>query len=189
MKKIPKHKWILIACGIALAVLGLVLINVNKYAKDYLSVIVGSVMLIIGVVRLVYGIVVCLKEKDFFYQVIFGGISIAFGIVFVIFRMDPVLFFVLFSICILAEAITECATGVGKAYEEISGIGMIVVGIIKFIFGVAIMIRPVGDTTLWVIFVGIYFVLYAATMILVTINIKHHDETKDQNPSEDAKNN
>ena len=89
----------------------------------------------------------------------------------------------------MAEAITECATGVGKAYEEISGIGMIVVGIIKFIFGVAIMIRPVGDTTLWVIFVGIYFVLYAATMILVTINIKHHDETYEQKPAEDAKNN
>lgn len=185
MKNIPKHKWILISCGIALAILGLVLINVNKYAKDYLSVIVGSVMLIIGVIRLVYGIVVCLKEKDFYYQVIFGGISIIFGIVFVIFRMDSVLFFVLFSICILAEAITECATGVGKAYEEISGIGMIVVGIIKLIFGVAIMIRPVGDTTLWVIFVGIYFVLYAATMILVTINIKHHDESKDDKSAEE----
>lgn len=177
MRNIPKHKWILISCAIALAVLGLVLINVNKYAKDYLSIIVGSVMLIIGVVRLVYGIVVCLREKDFYYQVIFGGISIVFGIIFVIFRLDPVLFFVLFSICILAEAIIECVTGVSKAYEEISGIGMIVVGVIKLIFGIGIMIRPVGDVTLWVIFVGIYFVLYATTMILVTVNIKHKDET------------
>lgn len=178
MKNIPKHKWVILSCAIALALLGLILINVNKYAVDYISVIVGGTILSVGVIRLVYGLVVCLKEKDFFYQVIFGGLSVAFGIVFVVFRLDSILFFVLFSICVIAEAVIECTTGINKAYEEISGIGMIVVSFIKFAFGLVIMLRPVGTITLWVIFVGIYFVLYAATMVLVTVNIKHSQEIK-----------
>ncbi len=181
MRNLPKYKWILIACAIALAALGVVLINVNKLAVDYIALIVGIVTLIVGVVRLIYGIVLCRKEKDFYYQVVFGGISIGFGITFILFNMDFVLFFVLFSICIIAESIVECVTGTNKAYEEISGVGMIVVGIIKFALGVAIMLRPVGEMSLWVIFVGIYFVLYAATMVLVTINIKHTNELNKNN--------
>ncbi len=184
MKEIPKYKWILISCAIALAALGLILINVNEYAKSYTSVIIGGVMLIVGLVRLVYGIVLCRREKDFYYQVIFGGVSIAMGIVFVVFRMDAVLFFVLFSICVIGEAIIECATGVGKAYEEISGIGMIVVGVIKFALGIFIMLRPVGNINLWVIFVGIYFVLYAITMIFTTVSIKHDWEIKKKQAQE-----
>ena len=176
MKNIPKYKWILVACAIALATLGILLINLNKLAVDSIALIVGIVTLVIGVVRLVYGIVLCRKEKDFYYQVIFGAISMIFGIVFIVFNMDYVMFFVLLSICILAEAIIECVTGTNKAYEEISGVGMIVVGVIKLALGIAIMLRPVGNMSLWVIFVGIYFVLYAATMLLVTINIKHSEE-------------
>jgi uncharacterized membrane protein HdeD (DUF308 family) len=56
---------------------------------------------------------------------------------------------------------------------------MIVVGIIKFALGVSIMLRPAGNISLWVIFVGIYFVLYAATMVLVTVNIKHSEEKQE----------
>jgi|GEM_PF-2812285 len=189
MKNIPKYKWILVACAIAMALVGLLIINLNKLAVDSITLIVGIVTLVVGIVRLVYGIVLCRKEKDFYYQVIFGGLSMAFGIVFIVFNLDYILFFVIFSLCILAEAIVECVTGTNKAYEEISGVGMIVVGVIKLALGVAIMLRPVGDMSLWVIFVGIYFVLYAATMILVTINIKHSDEKQklDENQTSETK--
>lgn len=178
MKNIPKYKWILVACAIAMAIVGILLINLNELAVDSITLIVGIITLVIGIIRLIYGIVLCRREKDFYYQVIFGAISMIFGVIFIVFNMDYVMFFVLFSICILAEAIVECVTGTNKAYEEISGIGMIVVGVIKLALGIAIMLRPVGTITLWVIFVGIYFVLYAATMVLVTINIKHTDEQK-----------
>ena len=180
MRDIPKYKWILVACAIAMAIVGILIINLSKLAVDSITLIVGIVTLVVGIVRLIYGIVLCRKEKDFYYQVIFGAISIVFGIVFIVFNMDYVAFFVVFSICILAEAIVECVTGTNRAYEEISGIGMIVVGVIKLALGIAIMLRPVGAMSLWVIFVGIYFVLYAATMILVTINIKHSDEKKEK---------
>lgn len=186
MKNIPKHKWILISCAIALALVGLIIINIREEVMDAIPLVVGIPVLIVGVVRLIYGIVVCRQEKDFYYQIIFGGISMAFGIVFLVFHLDAILFFVLFSLCILAEAITEWATGTNKAYEEMSGVGMIVIGAIKLAFGLALMIRPAGSTILWVIVVGIYFVLYAATMILVTINTKHNsalkqDETTSEN--------
>lgn len=176
MKDMPKYKWILIACAIAMAVVGIIIINISQMAIDHITLIVGIITLIVGVVRLIYGIVLCRREKDFYYQVIFGALSMVFGIVFIVFNMDYVMFFVLFSLCILAESIVECVTGTNRAYEELSGVGMIVVGIIKFALGISIMLRPVGNISLWVIFVGIYFVLYAATMILVTINIKHSDE-------------
>ena len=179
MKEMPKYKWILIACAIAIAIVGIIIINISTIAVTSITLIVGVITLVVGLVRLIYGIVLCRKEKDFYYQVIFGAISMVFGVIFIVFNMDYVMFFVLFSLCILAESIVECVTGTNKAYEEISGIGMIVVGIIKFALGVSIMLRPAGNISLWVIFVGIYFVLYAATMVLVTVNIKHSEEKQE----------
>ena len=127
MKDMPKYKWILIACAIAMAVVGIIIINISQMAIDHITLIVGIITLIVGVVRLIYGIVLCRREKDFYYQVIFGALSMVFGIVFIVFNMDYVMFFVLFSLCILAESIVECVTGTNRAYEELSGVGMIVV--------------------------------------------------------------
>ena len=79
MKNIPKYKWILVACAIAMALVGLLIINLNKLAVDSITLIVGIVTLVVGIVRLVYGIVLCRKEKDFYYQVIFGALSMVFG--------------------------------------------------------------------------------------------------------------
>ena len=59
MKDMPKYKWILIACAIAMAVVGIIIINISQIAVDHITLIVGIITLIVGVVRLVYCIVLC----------------------------------------------------------------------------------------------------------------------------------
>lgn len=173
-KNMPKHKIIPLVCAGLLFVLGISLINVNSIvgAQDNLSLIVGVSILVVGVVRLIYGIVLVTKQRDSLYNIIFGGVDLIFGIVFLVYIHDKLVFMVVLSIYIVIEAVLDIVGAISKSYVEIPWVGALIVGIIKFIFGVLIMFKPFGGFNFWVIFAGIYFMLQCASWILFTLKIK-----------------
>ncbi len=170
----PKYKIVLLVCAAALFCMGVSLIGINGLVKaqDNLSLIVGVTILAVGVTRLIYGIVLVTKEKDSLYNIIYGAIDIIFGIVFLVYIQDKIIFMIVLSIYILVEAILDCVFAVSKSYPEIPWIGALIVGLIKFAFGVLIMFKPFGGFNLWLVFSGIYFMLQCASWILFTIKMK-----------------
>ncbi len=174
MKDMPKYKIVLLVCAAALFCMGVSLIGINSIveAQDNLSLIVGVTILAVGVTRLIYGIVLVTKEKDSLCNIIYGAIDIIFGIVFLVYIQDKIIFMIVLSIYILVEAILDCVFAVSKSYPEIPWIGALIVGLIKFAFGVLIMFKPFGGFNLWLVFSGIYFMLQCASWILFTIKMK-----------------
>ena len=174
----PKYKIVLLVCAAALFCMGVALININGLTKaqDNLSLIVGVTILAVGVTRLIYGIVLVAKEKDSLYNIIYGAIDIVFGIVFLVYIQDKIVFMIVLSIYILVEAILDCVFAVSKSYPEIPWIGALIVGLIKFAFGVLIMFKPFGGFNLWLVFSGIYFMLQCASWILFTVKMKAKDQ-------------
>ena len=174
MKDMPKYKIVLLVCAAALFCMGVSLIGINGLVKaqDNLSLIAGVTILAVGVTRLIYGIVLVTKEKDSLYNIIYGAIDIIFGIVFLVYIQDKIIFMIVLSIYILVEAILDCVFAVSKSYPEIPWIGALIVGLIKFAFGVLIMFKPFGGFNLWLVFSGIYFMLQCASWILFTIKMK-----------------
>ena len=174
MKDMPKYKIVLLVCAAALFCMGVSLIGINGLVKaqDNLSLIVGVTILAVGVTRLIYGIVLVTKEKDSLYNIIYGAIDIIFGIVFLVYIQDKIIFMIVLSIYILVESILDCVFAVSKSYPEIPWIGALIVGLIKFAFGVLIMFKPFGGFNLWLVFSGIYFMLQCASWILFTIKMK-----------------
>ena len=189
MKEMPKYKIVLLLCAALLFVMGasLIIVNSNAEAQKNLSLIVGVTILIIGVARLIYGLVLITKEKDSLYNVVFGGVDLIFGIVFLVFfNRDNLnlICMVVLSIYILIVAVLDCVIAISKSYPEIPWIGSLIVGLIKFAFGILIMFKPFGGFNLWVIFAGIFFMLQSASWLLFTLKIKARKITGEQSQTE-----
>ncbi len=180
-KKMPKYKIIPLLCASLIFVLGIILINIssNKQAQEQMSAIVGGTILVVGVIRLIYGVVllVKIKERDSLYNIILGGVDIIFGIVFLVYINSKIVFLVLLSIYVLIAAILDCFISIMKSYDEIPWVGGLVVGLVKFILGVLIMFKPFGGFGLWLVFSGIYFMLQCASWVFFTLKVKAIKET------------
>ena len=171
----PKYKLIPYILAGLLFLLGMALINVNTVveAQDNLPLIVGVSILIVGVVRLIYGLVLIKKEKDSLYNIVYGAIDLIFGIVFLVYIHDKIIFMVVLSIYILVEASLDCYAAISRSYPEIPWLGALIIGLVKFAFGILIMFKPFGGFNLWVVFAGIYFMLQCASWVFLTTKLKN----------------
>ena len=163
----------------ALCILGVMLIAVPDFSAALLGGICGIILTLFGVVKLIGYFSKDLYRLAFQYDLIFGTILIAVGIVTLV-NPGSVLNFICIAhgLTILADSISKIRIAAeSKSFGIDQWWVILVSAILSGIFGLVLMLRPAESRRIMMILLGITFILEGILNLITVITavkiIKH----------------
>ncbi len=169
MSPIKKLKLMPLIVACVLFVLGVIVIFISDVVGNNMPVIFGTIILGIGIVRVVYGFLTYRQEEDARHNITLGVLDIIWGIVMLVLLNKEDAFSVMFGIWCLIGAVLEFAEMAREVLAKKPWIGLLVDAVVNLCFGIVLMASK------WVLdatfnrFAGIYLLLNAFSTILITL--------------------
>lgn len=171
MNPIRKLKIMPLVIACVLFALGVVVIFVSDVVGTNMPAILGTVVLGVGIVRIIYGFLTYKEELDARNNITLGVLDVIWGIVMLILVNNNSAFVILFGIWCLISAVLEIAEMTRNIVAKLPFLGLLVDGGINLCFGIVMLINPWNGSLMpaFVRFVGVYLLLNAFAVVLITL--------------------
>ncbi len=169
MSPIKKLKLMPLIVACVLFVLGVIVIFISDVVGNNMPVIFGTIILGIGIVRVVYGFLTYRQEEDARHNITLGVLDIIWGIVMLVLLNKEDAFSVMFGIWCLIGAVLEFAEMTREVLAKKPWIGLLVDAVVNLCFGIVLMASKWALDATFNRFAGIYLLLNAFSTILITL--------------------
>ena len=176
MSPIKKLKLMPLIVACVLFVLGVIVVFVSDVVGNNMPVIFGTIVLGIGIVRIVYGFLTYKQEEDARHNITIGVLDAIWGIIMLVLINKEDAFAVMFGIWCLIGAVLEFAEMAREVVTKKPWIGLLVDAVVNLCFGIVLMASNWTIDATFNRFAGIYLLLNAFSTILITlISIKREE--------------
>lgn len=169
MNPIRKLKIMPLVVACVLFVLGVIVVFISDVVGTNMPAILGTIILGVGITRVVYGFLTYREELDARNNITLGVLDIIWGILMLILVNNNAAFVLLFGLWCLIGAVLEIAEMIKNIVAKLPWVGLMVDAIINLCFGVVMLVNPFSTMPAYIRFVGIYLLLNAFTVVLITL--------------------
>ena len=134
-----------------------------------MPIIFGTIVLGIGIVRVVYGFLTYRQEEDARHNITLGVLDIIWGIIMLVLLDKASAFSIMFGIWCLIGAVLEFSEMAREILAKKAWVGLLVDGVVNLCFGVVLMANNWAIDATFNRFAGIYLLLNAFSTILITL--------------------